>query len=61
MKTIQIKDGKGGVLFTHTCEGNNIRLTLEVAIKSGANLSGAGDDWVTDKARAALAPIGEPQ
>ena len=41
MKTIQIKDDEGGVLFTHTCEGNNIRLTLEVAIKSGTNLSGA--------------------
>ena len=41
MKTIQIKDDKGSVLFTHTCEGNNIRLTLEVAIKSGANLSDA--------------------
>ena len=41
MKTIQIKDDEGSVLFTHTCEGNNVRLTLEVAIKSRANLSHA--------------------
>ena len=41
MKTIQIKNDEGGVLFTHTCEGNNIRLTLEVATKSRANLSHA--------------------
>ena len=41
MKTIQIKDDEGSVLFTHTCKGNNIRLTLELAIKSRANLSGA--------------------
>ena len=41
MKTIQIKDGKGSVLFTHTCEGNNVRRALELAIKSGANLIGA--------------------
>ena len=41
MKTIQIKNDEGGVLFTHTCEGNNIQLTLELAIRFGANLSGA--------------------
>ena len=41
MKTIQIKDDEGSVLFTHTCEGNNIRLTLELAIKSDAYLSRA--------------------
>ena len=41
MKTIKIKDDEDSVLFTHTCEGNNIRLTLEVAIKSGAYLIGA--------------------
>ena len=41
MKTIQIKDDKGSVLFTHICEENSIRLTLELAIKSDANLSGA--------------------
>ena len=41
MKTIQIKDDKGSVLFTHICEGNSVMMTLELAIKSGANLSGA--------------------
>ena len=41
MKTIQIKDDKGSVLFEHNCEGNNVRLTLEVATKFGADLSGA--------------------
>ena len=39
---IQIKSRiNEAVLFEHNCKGNNIRLTLEVAIKSGANLSGA--------------------
>mgnify|MGYP006392453823 CR=1 FL=1 len=39
---IQIKSRfTAAVLFEHDCEGNNIRLTLEAAIKSGANLSRA--------------------
>jgi hypothetical protein len=37
---IQIKSRfTAAVLFEHNCEGNNIRLTLEVATKSGADLS----------------------
>ena len=39
---IQIKSRfTGTVLFEHDCEGNSVRLTLELAIKSGADLSGA--------------------
>ena len=39
---IQIKSRfSAEVLFEHDCENNSIRLTLELAIKSGANLSGA--------------------
>ena len=39
---IQIKSRfTGTVLFEHDCEGNSVRLTLELAIKSGANLSDA--------------------
>ena len=39
---IQIKSRfTAAVLFEHDCEGNSIRFTLELAIKSGANLSGA--------------------
>ena len=29
------------VLFEHSCENNSMRLTMELALKSGANLSGA--------------------
>ena len=39
---IQIKSCfTDAVLFEHDCENNSIRLTLELAIKSGANLSRA--------------------
>ena len=39
---IQIKSRfNDAVLFEHDCEGNSVRLTLELAIKSGADLSGA--------------------
>jgi len=39
---IQIKSRfTAAVLFEHDTENNSIRLTLELAIKSGANLSGA--------------------
>jgi len=39
---IQIKSRfTSAVLFEHDCEGNSIRMTLELAIKSGANLIGA--------------------
>ena len=38
---IQIKSRLSAeVLFEHDCENNSIRLTLELAIKSGADLSG---------------------
>ena len=48
---IQIKSRiNEAVLFEHNCKGNNIRLTLEVAIKSGADLRGAnlGDANLSD-------------
>ena len=39
---IQIKSRfTAAVLFEHDCENNSLRITLELAIKSGANLSGA--------------------
>ena len=39
---IQIKSRfTAAVLFEHDAENNSIRMTLELAIKSGANLSGA--------------------
>ena len=39
---IQIKSRfTAAVLFEHDCEGNSVRLTLELAIKSGANLGDA--------------------
>ena len=39
---IQIKSRfTAAVLFEHDCKNNSIRLTLELAIKSGANLSDA--------------------
>ena len=39
---IQIKSRfNAAVLFEHDCEKNSIRITLELAIKSGANLSDA--------------------
>ena len=39
---IQIKSRLSAeVLFEHDCENNSIRLTLELAIKSGADLRGA--------------------
>ena len=39
---IQIKSRfNAAVLFEHDCENNSIRITLELAIKSGANLSHA--------------------
>ena len=39
---IQIKSHfTAAVLFEHDCENNSLRITLELAIKSGADLSGA--------------------
>ena len=39
---IQIKSRVNGtVLFEHNCENNSMRLTMELALKSGANLSRA--------------------
>ena len=39
---IQIKSQVNDiVLFEHNCENNSMRLTMELALKSGANLSGA--------------------
>jgi uncharacterized protein YjbI with pentapeptide repeats len=39
MKTIKIKDRKDRVLFTHTCESNSIKITLEKAVSERADLS----------------------
>ena len=41
MKTIEIKNFEGKVLFTHTCENNSIKITLEVAVINRADLYGA--------------------
>ena len=41
MKTIKIKDRDDKVLFTHTCDNNNIRITLEKAVSEHTNLIGA--------------------
>ena len=42
MKTkIEIKTVFGSILFEHEAENNNIKKTLEAAVKSGANLSRA--------------------
>lgn len=38
MKTIKIKDRKDRVLFTHTCESNSIKITLEKAVSERADL-----------------------
>ena len=41
---IQIKSRfTAAVLFEHDCENNSLRITLELAIKSGADLRGADD------------------
>ena len=41
MKTIDIKNADGAVIFSHTCDRNTIRKTLEVAVSSGVSLFGA--------------------
>ena len=41
MSTIDIKGVTGSLLFSHTCEGNSIKLTIEKAVSMGANLRGA--------------------
>ena len=38
---IEIKDIIGKYLFTHECENNTIAITVEEAVKNGANLSDA--------------------
>ena len=39
MSKIEIKNRDGKVIFTHSCEDNTLRNTLEVAISRRANLS----------------------
>ncbi len=39
MKTIKIKDRNDRVIFTHTCEKNTIRITLEKALSERTNLA----------------------
>ena len=41
MKTIEIKDINGVVLFVHTAENNIIKITVEEAVKKNVNLFGA--------------------
>jgi len=38
---IEIKSINGEVLFSRDVSGNSIKITLELAVKSGANLSNA--------------------
>ena len=44
MKTIEIKDVNGVVLFSHTAENNSIKLTVEEAVKKNVSLNGADLD-----------------
>jgi uncharacterized protein YjbI with pentapeptide repeats len=41
MTKIDIKDHSGKILFTHECEGNTIKTTLETAIRLGISLIGS--------------------
>ena len=41
MKTIEIKDVIGVVLFSHTAENNSIKITVEEAVKKNVSLNGA--------------------
>jgi len=41
MNTITIKNITGTILFTHTCEDNTVKLTVEQAVRVGVNLWGA--------------------
>ena len=41
MTKIEIKSIFGSVLFTHECENNTIKTTLEEAVKQNANLENA--------------------
>jgi uncharacterized protein YjbI with pentapeptide repeats len=41
MKTIKIKDRKDRVVFTHTCDNNTIKITLEKAISEKVDLTGS--------------------
>ena len=41
METIAIKNKSGEVLYTHTEEDNTLKITLEKAVKEGADLRGA--------------------
>jgi len=41
MKAITIQSTKGKALFTHACENNTIKLTVEKAVSEGVRLEGA--------------------
>ena len=41
MKTIQIKDNQGIVIFEHACKDNSVKETLELAVNNSTNLAGA--------------------
>ena len=47
MTNIQIKNIKGNILYEHACVNNTIKLTLERAVKEGANLRRA-DLWMAN-------------
>ena len=44
MKTIEIKNIDGVVLFSHTAENNSIKITVEEAVKKNVSLNGADLD-----------------
>ena len=38
METIEIRDGRGNILFSYTCEKNNLSLTVQAAVKKDVSL-----------------------
>ena len=45
MKTIEIKNINGDVIFKHTAEDNTITLTVEAAVSCGVSLANANLSW----------------
>ena len=54
MRTIEIKNINGVVIFKHTAENNSIKLTVEAAVSCGVSLANANLSWA-DLAGANLA------
>ena len=42
---IEIKNTEGKVIFSHDCEDNTIKLTVEEAVRAKVNLTGANLTW----------------